>query len=63
MERITKRSFGADDKSACPQCGAELYVSRRSPQPENSGHEVQVLSCFECSYEESRVVDNKGSIQ
>jgi C4-type Zn-finger protein len=57
-----KRSFAADDHPSCPQCGKEMYLSRRSPHPRHgSGFELQTFSCNACNYEEERSVEQGGA--
>ena len=51
-----KRPIG----NACPSCGAEMHLFRRSPEPVYHGYEVQMFSCMKCDAEITRSADRKG---
>jgi hypothetical protein len=57
----TARSFGADDRPVCPQCGKIMWLTRRGPNGEfDLTHERQTFSCIKCEYEVQRIVDAEG---
>jgi C4-type Zn-finger protein len=56
-----EHNYGADDRPACPSCGKDMHIIRRSPHPEHLGkYEVQTLFCSSCGHEETRSVDKSG---
>jgi hypothetical protein len=56
------RSFGADERPSCPNCGNGMSLTRRSPD----GHyglryERQIFTCAACDYQIERSVDADGN--
>jgi hypothetical protein len=60
MQQHPHRSFGADERPACPKCGQRMYISRRTPHLLAPQHEVQTLTCDVCLEELIRSVDRDG---
>jgi uncharacterized protein YbaR (Trm112 family) len=57
-----KRAYGVDDELVCPECGARLTVTRRSPDSTVAhDYESQTLTCAECNYARYRTVDSEGN--
>ena len=55
------RSFGADDKPRCPNCGEPTSLTRRAPAAEHAlKYEQQTFTCRRCEQEFERVVDARG---
>jgi DNA-directed RNA polymerase subunit RPC12/RpoP len=55
-------SFGTDDAIVCPECGGEMFVTRRAPDVDHgAAYERQVLTCFECGHELERSIDAEGN--
>jgi len=60
-EKQPKRTFGADDVLICPECGANMHLSRRGPHAEHGkGHERQTFTCARCDYTIERNADEGG---
>ena len=59
-QRLTPRSFGADDRPVCPNCKRQMSLTRRSPDIDHN-HERQFFACRTCDYEIERVVDADGN--
>lgn len=56
-----KRSFGADDHPACPQCGKPMGLTRRGPTTGlDASYERQIFTCRACGHEVERPVDADG---
>jgi hypothetical protein len=54
-------SFGTYDTPICPDCGALMYLIRRSPHPTyGSGLERQTFACSKCILAIERSVDKEG---
>jgi hypothetical protein len=56
------KPFGADDKIKCPNCGAMMHVTRRTPHSARPGHERQTIDCEQCDYSILRTVDEHGGV-
>ena len=55
------RSFGAQDKPPCANCGCQTFLTRRSPAAENAlEYERQTFTCPECELQFERIVNVAG---
>jgi hypothetical protein len=60
-QRLTPRSFGADERPFCPNCKRRTSLTRRSPDGDHDlDHERQFFACRTCDHEIERVVDVNG---
>jgi hypothetical protein len=60
-QRRNPRNFGVGDKPRCPNCGAPMSLTRRSPAADYAlQYERQKFTCPECDHEIERVVDADG---
>ena len=56
------RSFGADDKLACPNCSKPTSLTRRSPDTDyDLDCERQIFTCRACGHQIERVVNVDGN--
>jgi len=55
-------SFGVIDRPACPYCGGQAYLTRRSPHPDHDlRYELQIFTCSACDHTIERIVDANGN--
>lgn len=60
-QRSNPQNFGVNDKPRCPNCGARMSLTRRSPAADYAlQYERQKFTCAECDHEIERVVDADG---
>jgi DNA-directed RNA polymerase subunit RPC12/RpoP len=52
------RSFGADDRLACPNCSKAMFLSRRGPDVD---YERQIFTCLACDHRIERIADADGN--
>jgi hypothetical protein len=56
------RSYGADDRPACPNCSRPTSLTRREPDGDyNLSFERQHFTCRACDHRIERVVDADGN--
>jgi hypothetical protein len=61
MPTKQQHTFGVDDRLACPECGAEMTLIRRTPYTEPGGaFELQTFECSTCLNTIERSVDKEG---
>jgi hypothetical protein len=54
-------SYGVIDRPACPYCGEQAYLTRRSPHPDHDlRYELQIFTCSACDHTIERIVDANG---
>ena len=56
------RSHGADDRLVCPECGGEMTLIRRTPDPERAAFERQTFACGMCLNKIERSVDRQAEL-
>jgi hypothetical protein len=52
--------YGAKDSIKCSQCGAGMYVVRRSSHPGRPEYEKQIFEGSNCQHSMTRIVDSAG---
>jgi ribosomal protein L37AE/L43A len=61
-QQLQSLSFGAIDRPACPHCGKQAYLTRRSPHPDHDlRYELQIFTCSACDRTIERIVDGDGN--
>jgi hypothetical protein len=61
-QRRKPRSFGADDRLACPNCSKPTALTRRGPDADyDLDYERQIFTCHACGHQIERVVNVDGN--
>jgi transcription elongation factor Elf1 len=61
-QQLKPRSFGADDKLACPNCSKPTSLTRRGPEADyHLDYERQIFTCRACGQQIERVVNVDGN--
>jgi hypothetical protein len=61
-QQLKPRSFGADDKLACPNCSKPTSLTRRGPDADyDLDYERQIFTCRACGHQIERVVNVDGN--
>jgi hypothetical protein len=57
------RSYGTDDRPACPNCSQPTSLTRRGPDGDyDLNYERQQFTCRACDHRIERVVDADGNL-
>jgi hypothetical protein len=59
---LSAKSFDAHDKLICPQCGGQMLLVRRMPNPAVAHSESQLFACNICPSNVQRNIDSAGQI-